>query len=113
MKANTQELAALQEMIDVLSQGEVDLPRLRLQFQAAYEDRKAGVGWKEIMESDFAGEGMQSMSRFLRRLSLASGPLRRQVVIGLRDEKLTIPAIAARLRVTHQRVSNILKRAAE
>ena len=53
------------------------------------------------------------MSTILRRQSEASGYLRRSLVVALRSEGQSIPSIAHLFGVTHQRVSNLLRRVAQ
>jgi len=48
-----------------------------------------------------------------RRQSEASGYLRRSLVVALRAEGQSIPSIAHLFGVTHQRVSNLLRRVAQ
>ena len=56
---------------------------------------------------------MQLVSTILRRQSEASGYLRRSLVVALRAEGQSIPSIAHLFGVTHQRVSNLLRRVAQ
>ena len=56
---------------------------------------------------------VQLVSAILRRQSEASGYLRRSLVVALRAEGQSIPSIAHLFGVTHQRVSNLLRRVAQ
>jgi hypothetical protein len=56
---------------------------------------------------------VQLVSTILRRQSEASGYLRRSLVVALRAEGQSIPSIAHLFGVTHQRVSNLLRRVAQ
>jgi transposase len=53
------------------------------------------------------------VSTILRRQSEASGYFRRSLVVALRAEGQSIPSIATLFGVTHQRVSNLLRRVAQ
>ena len=53
---------------------------------------------------------MQVVSQMLARLSKASGTVREELVDVLRAEGASIPSIARLFGVTHQRVSNLLRR---
>jgi transposase len=56
---------------------------------------------------------MQVVSRMLAGLAKASGTLRKELVDALRREGVSIPAIAKLFGVTHQRISNLVRRAPE
>ncbi len=72
--------------------------------------RSNGEPWFDILSKP-PGEGsMQLLSETLARMSEASGALRKAVVEDLRRDGVSIPGIADLLGVTHQRISNILRR---
>ena len=69
-----------------------------------------GNSWHEILSEEEAPGSMQAVSQMLGNLSRASGKLRKELVEELRREGVSIPAIARMFGVTHQRVSNLLRR---
>jgi hypothetical protein len=88
----------------------------RLLFQRIAEVRLArenGKDWKSILAAEDDPGTVQLVSSVLRRQSEASGYLRRSLVVALRAEGQSIPSIANLFGVTHQRVSNLLRRVAQ
>ena len=88
----------------------------RLLFQRIAEVRLAhenGKEWKSILSAEDEPGTVQLVSTILRRQSEASGYLRRSLVVALRAEGQSIPSIANLFGVTHQRVSNLLRRVAQ
>jgi hypothetical protein len=88
----------------------------RLLFQRVAEVRLArenGKEWKSILGAEDEPGTVQLVSTILRRQSEASGYLRRSLVVALRAEGQSIPSIANLFGVTHQRVSNLLRRVAQ
>ena len=88
----------------------------RLLFQRIAEVRLArenGKDWKSILAAEDDPGTVQLVSSVLRRQSEASGYLRRSLVVALRAEGQSIPSIAHLFGVTHQRVSNLLRRVAQ
>ncbi len=75
--------------------------------------RKNGLEWKAILGDEDEPGTVQLVSTILRRQSEASGYLRRSLVVALRAEGQSIPSIAHLFGVTHQRVSNLLRRVAQ
>lgn len=75
--------------------------------------RLRGQEWKSILGSEEEPGTVQLVSTILRRQSEASGFLRRSLVVALRAEGQSIPSIAGLFGVTHQRVSNLLRRVAQ
>jgi hypothetical protein len=75
--------------------------------------RQSGREWKAILGDEDEPGTVQLVSTILRRQSEASGYLRRSLVVALRAEGQSIPAIAQLFGVTHQRVSNLLRRVAQ
>jgi hypothetical protein len=71
-----------------------------------------GREWKSILADEDDPGLVQLVSTILRRQSEASGYLRRSLVVALRAEGQSIPSIAHLFGVTHQRVSNLLRRVA-
>ena len=90
--------------------------RERVLFQRIAQVRLArenGQDWKSILAKEEEPSTVQLVSTILRRQSEASGYLRRSLVVALRAEGQSIPSIAHLFGVTHQRVSNLLRRVAQ
>jgi hypothetical protein len=75
--------------------------------------RESGKEWRAILAEEDEPGTVQLVSTVLRRQSEASGYLRRSLVVALRSEGQSIPSIAQLFGVTHQRVSNLLRRVAQ
>jgi len=106
-------LRALNELESVLRE---NAESERLLFQRIGEVRLArenGKEWKSILAAEDDPGTVQLVSTVLRRQSEASGYLRRSLVVALRAEGQSIPSIANLFGVTHQRVSNLLRRVAQ
>jgi len=106
-------LSALGELDAVLKE---NAERERVLFQRIAEVRLArenGREWKSILADEDEPSTVQLVSTILRRQSEASGYLRRSLVVALREEGQSIPSIAHLFGVTHQRVSNLLRRVAQ
>ena len=106
-------LRALDELDAVLKE---NAERERVLFQRIAEVRVArenGQEWKSILAGEDEPSTVQLVSTILRRQSEASGYLRRSLVVALRAEGQSIPSIAHLFGVTHQRVSNLLRRVAQ
>ena len=106
-------LKALGELDAVLRE---NAERERVLFQRIAEVRLArenGQEWKSILANEDEPSTVQLVSTILRRQSEASGYLRRSLVVALRAEGQSIPSIAHLFGVTHQRVSNLLRRVAQ
>ncbi len=106
-------LNALNELESVLRE---NAESERMLFQRIAEVRLArenGKDWKAILAAEDDPGTVQLVSTVLRRQSEASGYLRRSLVVALRAEGQSIPSIASLFGVTHQRVSNLLRRVAQ
>jgi hypothetical protein len=106
-------LRALNELESVLRE---NAESERMLFQRIAEVRLArenGKEWKSILAAEDDPGTVQLVSTVLRRQSEASGYLRRSLVVALRAEGQSIPSIANLFGVTHQRVSNLLRRVAQ
>ena len=106
-------LKALGELDTVLKE---NAERERVLFQRIANVRLArenGQEWKSILAGEDEPSTVQLVSTILRRQSEASGYLRRSLVVALRAEGQSIPSIAHLFGVTHQRVSNLLRRVAQ
>ena len=112
--------AGADEVLQALSELEAALrdnaesEQLLLQRIAAVRlARESGKDWRNILSEEDAPGTVQLVSTVLRRQSEASGYLRRSLVVALRAEGQSIPSIAGLFGVTHQRVSNLLRRVAQ
>ena len=106
-------LKALGQLDAVLKE---NAERERVLFQRIADVRLArenGQDWKAILANEDEPSTVQLVSTILRRQSEASGYLRRSLVVALRAEGQSIPSIAHLFGVTHQRVSNLLRRVAQ
>lgn len=103
-------LAALDALAEALAEVESDLGILKERLRALGNQRAAGLAWRDIVSSEEPPGTMQVVSRMLAALARASGTLRKDLVEDLRAEGMSIPAIARLFGVTHQRVSNLLRR---
>jgi hypothetical protein len=106
-------LRALDELESVLranSESERLLSRRIGELRLA---RQNGQDWKSILGAEGDPGTVQLVSTILRRQSEASGTFRRAMVVALRAEGQSIPSIAHLFGVTHQRVSNLLRRVAQ
>jgi hypothetical protein len=99
-------LKALGELDAVLRENAERIAQVRLA-------RENGQEWKSILAGEDEPSTVQLVSTILRRQSEASGYLRRSLVVALRAEGQSIPSIAHLFGVTHQRVSNLLRRVAQ
>jgi hypothetical protein len=112
-KATDEVLSALGELEEVLREN-AEYERLLLQRIAEVRvARENGSDWKSILMKEDDPGTVQLVSTILRRQSEASGYLRRSLVVALRAEGQSIPSIAQLFGVTHQRVSNLLRRVAQ
>lgn len=113
-RAETDEvLKALGELELVLREN-AEQERLLLQRVGALRlARESGKEWRTILSDEEEPGTVQMVSTVLPRQSEASGYLRRSLVVALRAEGQSIPSIAHLFGVTHQRVSNLLRRVAQ
>jgi len=103
-------LHALEALSAALSEMGRDQQLLERRLRALHRERSAGRPWREILADEEPPGTMQIVSRMLACLAKASGTLRKDLVDALRREGVSIPAIAKLFGVTHQRVSNLLRR---
>ncbi|MGH9078441.1 MAG: hypothetical protein ACRDY3_03720 [Acidimicrobiales bacterium] len=103
-------LAALDALCAALDQIAEDQRVLRAKLEGLRRQRAEGESWREILSGEDPPGSMQVVSRMLACLAKASGALRKELVETLRREGTSIPAIARMFGVTHQRVSNLLRR---
>ncbi len=106
-------LNALDELESVLRQNAESERLLSKRIAEVRLARENGREWKAILGDEEEPGTVQLVSTILRRQSEASGYLRRSLVVALRAEGQSIPSIAHLFGVTHQRVSNLLRRVAQ
>ena len=106
-------LNALDELETVLRQNAESERLLSQRIAEVRLARQNGREWKAILGDEDDPGTVQLVSTILRRQSEASGYLRRSLVVALRAEGQSIPSIAHLFGVTHQRVSNLLRRVAQ
>jgi hypothetical protein len=106
-------LQALDELESVLRENAESERLLSQRIAQVRLARESGREWKAILGDEAEPGTIQLVSAILRRQSEASGYLRRSLVVALRSEGQSIPSIAHLFGVTHQRVSNLLRRVAQ
>ena len=106
-------LNALDELESVLKENAESERLLAKRIADVRQARQNGREWKGILGDENDPGTVQLVSTILRRQSEASGYLRRSLVVALRAEGQSIPSIAHLFGVTHQRVSNLLRRVAQ
>jgi hypothetical protein len=106
-------LRALDELEAVLRENAESERLLSKRIAEVRHARENGREWKAILGDEDEPGTVQLVSTILRRQSEASGYLRRSLVVALRAEGQSIPSIAHLFGVTHQRVSNLLRRVAQ
>jgi hypothetical protein len=112
-KGHDDVLRALDELESVLRQNAESERLLAKRIAEVRLAREQGREWKAILGDEDEPGTVQLVSTILRRQSEASGYLRRSLVVALRAEGQSIPSIAHLFGVTHQRVSNLLRRVAQ
>jgi hypothetical protein len=106
-------LLALDELESVLRENAESERLLSKRISDVRLARQNGREWKAILGDEDDPGTVQLVSTILRRQSEASGYLRRSLVVALRAEGQSIPSIAHLFGVTHQRVSNLLRRVSQ
>jgi hypothetical protein len=106
-------LKALGELEVVLRENAEHERKLAQRIAELRLARENGKEWRAILADEDDPGTVQLVSTVLRRQSEASGYLRRSLVVALRAEGQSIPSIAQLFGVTHQRVSNLLRRVAQ
>ena len=103
-------LVALGEMAAALQQNAEDERLLAGRIEELRRARMAGASWHDVLRAEPDPGTLQLVSRVHARISERSGTLRRAVVAVLREEGASIPSIAQLFGVTHQRISNLIRR---
>jgi Homeodomain-like domain len=109
----TDPMVALEALAVALEQNAAEERLLASRVRDLASGRGDGMPWLSVLTREPDPGTVQLMSRVLGRLSMASGTFRRSLVLALRDEGVSIPAIARLFGVTHQRVSNLLRGTSE
>jgi len=104
---------ALDALSGTLAELRRDAQSLEERVQELRRRRMEGRAWRDILSDEEPPAAMQVVSRMLAGLAKASGTLRKELVDALRREGVSIPAIAKLFGVTHQRISNLVRRAPE
>lgn len=106
-------VSALDALSGAIGEMKKDQELLQQRLEGLKRQRMEGKAWRDILAEEDAPGTMQVVSRMLACLAKASGTLRKELVDTLRREGVSIPAIAKLFGVTHQRVSNLLRRPTE
>jgi hypothetical protein len=112
-RSDDEVLKALDELEAALRENAENERLLTQRIADVRQARQNGQEWKAILGDEGEPGTVQLVSAILRRQSEASGYLRRSLVVALRAEGQSIPSIAHLFGVTHQRVSNLLRRVAQ
>ena len=112
-RSDDEVLKALDELEAALRENAENERLLAKRIADVRQARENGQEWKAILGDEDEPGTVQLVSAILRRQSEASGYLRRSLVVALRAEGQSIPSIAHLFGVTHQRVSNLLRRVAQ
>jgi hypothetical protein len=104
---------ALEGLSRALGEMLKDQTLLEERVRELQRQRSEGLAWRDILAEEESPGTMQLVSAMLACLAKASGSLRKELVDTLRHEGVSIPAIAKLFGVTHQRVSNLLRRPSE
>jgi hypothetical protein len=113
MRSDDVTLRALDALSGVLAELRRDTQLLEERVEELRRRRAEGRAWRDILAEEEPPGAMLLVSRMLARLAKASGTLRKELVDSLRREGVSIPAIAKLFGVTHQRISNLLRRPPE
>jgi predicted PhzF superfamily epimerase YddE/YHI9 len=105
-------IGALDALAQALQRLAGDQQLLEARLGELRRRRAEGGAWRDILAEEEPPGTMQVVSRMLATLAGASGTLRKELVDDLRREGASIPTIAKLFGVTHQRVSNLLRRRA-
>lgn len=104
-----EELNALDSLADEAEENAREERVLARRIRQLRTGRAAGRSWHTLLDRELGTALLAMPTRILRRATDVSGLLRRRLAAGLRAEGATIPAIARRFGVTHQRISTLLR----
>ena len=102
--------AALGALLEAIKDNRREEDQLVEQVVALQQLLDQGTPLTTALSSESLGDTLPLLSRVLGRSMSASGRVRRALVAAMRAEGASIPAIARVFGVSHQRVSNILRR---
>lgn len=102
-------LTSLDDLARTVDDNARDQRRLAGRIRRLRDARAEGGSWHDVLAQEPSPGTLQLTTGMLARLTRASGRLRRALARGLRAEGATIPAIAERFGVSHQRVSSLLR----
>jgi hypothetical protein len=108
--ADDEVLVALRDVDAVLRENAERGNVLRVRIAEFRVARINGQGWAAILANEDRPGTLQLISLNLSQQSDASGYLRRSLAVALQAEGKSIPDIARLFGVTHQRISNLLRR---
>jgi hypothetical protein len=103
-------LAALDDLAKKIEDNAQDQRVLARRIRRLRDARAKGAPWVDVLDAETDPGALHLVGVLLSRLSEGSGRFRRELAVALRREGESIPAIARRFGVTHQRVSSLLQR---
>jgi hypothetical protein len=104
-----EELSALDDLAGTIEDNARDDRQLARHLRQLRAARAAGREWHTLVDRGRHVPLLELSSQVLRRAREASVTVRRRLAVGLRAEGATIPAIAEKFGVSHQRVSTLLR----
>lgn len=102
-------LAALEHVDQRIESNVRDERTLQRRIRRLRAARREGQPWRTVLDEEPEPGALHLLGLVLARLSESSGVLRRALARALRSEGETVPGIARRFGVTHQRVSSLLR----
>lgn len=103
--------SALEEVADVAREVAADQQVVARKARRMQRRRDEGWSWARILDREGEPHALDLVRRSARRLTVMAGRLARAMARGLADEGSSRRQIAARLGVTHQRITALLTRA--
>lgn len=104
-----EELAALDGLATRIEENARDDRQLARRIRQLRADRAAGRSWHTLLGRESQPRLLDLSARVLRRATETSVMVRRLLASGLRGEGATVPAIAEKFGVSHQRISAVLR----
>jgi hypothetical protein len=106
-------VAAIDDVARAVEENVSDEQELLTELARVRGQRVAGVPLTQAIGEGGRPRVLILLGRVVNRLVLGSAALRRALVTSLVDEGDTVVSVARRFEVTHQRISSILRRAAD
>jgi hypothetical protein len=103
------ELEILDGLAETVEKNARDERLLARQLRQLRAGRAAGRSWHTLLDGERGARLLELPTQILRRATEVSVVVRRRLAAGLRSEGATVPAIARRFGVTHQRISALLR----